>query len=251
MTQQTQISLPEGFPLEANKVVDLAKAIVVWDAEGYKAASDFASNCKTAINKIEERRKEVKSPYKQACDDIDAQAKAMKAPFEEAMRIAQTTAYEFQCEQNRKAEEARQQALREAAEERQRLEKQVEIEEAKVVSTMTHEERIAQEAKVIDLKNQAQTVGAVTPIVKTVKSSAGVVTKTKFKPEVIDIVAFVKWCAANIDSNPAVSNFLEVKQSKLNTFVTSMNGEIKMDGVSIVKETVISSRAKKGSSTTI
>ena len=250
MTEQTtQITLqmPEDFMEKSLKVKAMAEALVVWDDEGYKAATDFASSCKAAINAIEKRRVAVKEPYKKAVEAIDSKAKELKKPFEEAMKIAQDLSYAYLREQERKKEEARQKALQEAAAERAKIKKQLEIEEAKVVETTTHEERIAQEAKVIDLKNQAQSVGAVTPMKETVKSNAGLTLKKKFKPEVVDMAAFIKWCAANVDTIPAVVTFLKVEQGKLNTFVNATQGAQKMDGVSINKVTSVSTRAKKGS----
>lgn len=234
MTEQTtQITLqmPEDFMEKSLKVKAMAEALVVWDDEGYKAATDFASSCKAAINAIEKRRVAVKEPYKKAVDAIDSKAKELKKPFEEAMKIAQDLSYAYLREQERKKEEARQKALQEAAAERAKIEKQLEIEEAKV----------------IDLKNQAQSVGAVTPIKETVKSNAGLTLKKKFKPEVVDMAAFIKWCAANVDTIPAVVTFLKVEQGKLNTFVNATQGAQKMDGVSINQVTSVSTRAKKGS----
>ena len=239
------LQMPEGFAEKSQQVVRLAEALVVWDDEGYKAATDFASSCQTAIKMIDSRRKEVKAPDLQACSSIEAQANELKEPFEKAKSIAQKLALDYKIEQNRKAEEARQKALEAAAAERARLEKEAEIEEAKVVEQATHEERLAQEAKVMAIKNQAQSVGVVTPIVKPVKSNAGLTIKTKFKPEVIDMKAFIKWCAANVDANPAVVTFLKVEQGKLNTFVNATQGAQKMDGVSIQQVTSVSSRAKK------
>lgn len=249
MTENTNIvammDLPADVTSKVKDIVIVAQGLAVWDDEQYAQASDFAASCKAAINVIEKRRVEAKRPYKEACDAIDAYAKELKAPFTEAMEIARTAAYEYKIEQERKAEAARLKALEEAAAERARLEALAAAEEAKVVQAETHEERLAQEAKVIAIQNQAQAVSAVTPIAPVVKSTAGVSAKKKLRPNVVDMVAFIKWCAANVDANPAVATFLKVEQGKLNTFVNSTMGAVKMDGVSIEQVTSLVTRAKK------
>lgn len=244
-TDVARMELPKDIVAKAQDIVVVAKGLIVWDDEQYAQASDFASTCKSIINIIEQRRVAAKKPFKEACDAIDAQAKELKAPFYDAMEIARKTAYEYKLVKERQAEAARIKALEEAAAERARLEAMAKVEEAKVVEAETHEDRLAQEAKVIAIKNQAQSVSAVTPIAPTVKSNAGVSAKKKLRPNVVDMAAFIKWCAANIDSNPAVVTFLKVEQGKLNTFVNSTMGAVKMDGVSIEQVTSLVTRAKK------
>ena len=47
MTEQTSqitLQMPEDFMEKSLKVKAMAEALVVWDDEGYKAATDFASS---------------------------------------------------------------------------------------------------------------------------------------------------------------------------------------------------------------
>ena len=239
------ITFDAAIVAQSQNVKKLAEALIIWDDDQYKAATDFASNCQSAIKAIETRRQEIKAPFLDACRDIDAQAAALKEPFEYAKKTAQKLAYEYKLEQEKEAERLRQEALKKAEEERKRLEKEAEIEEAKVAEASTEEEKLEQQAKAMEIRAQAESVGTVTPIVATVKNNAGMSAKVKRTATVTDKVAFIKWIAANIDSNPFFANFVDVKASAINNFLKTNIDVKKMDGVLIEEVVTLSSRSKK------
>ena len=75
------VTFDAAIVAQSQQIKKLAEALVIWDDEQYKEATDFASNCQSAIKAIESRRQEIKAPYLDACRDIDAQAASLKEPF--------------------------------------------------------------------------------------------------------------------------------------------------------------------------
>ena len=239
------VTFDAALVAQSQQIKKLADALVIWDDEQYKEATDFASNCQSAIKSIEARRQEIKAPFLDACRDIDAQAAALKEPFEYAKKTAQNLAYEYKVAQEKEVERLRQEALKKAEEERKRLEKEAEVEEAKVAEVATEEEKLEQQAKAMEIRAQAESVGTVTPIVSTVKNNAGMSAKVKRSATVTDKVAFIKWIAANIDSNPFFANFVDFKTGAINNFLKTNIDVKKMDGVLIEEVVTLSSRSKK------
>lgn len=173
---------------------------------------------KSAVAPLNEEKMHIQDIFKPILEKVDNTTRSLKE------KIGQ-----FQLEQERKSKEA----MIKAAEEAKKAK------EAKIAEAMQHDDPAIQAA--IIQEAEATSMAMIKPTTTTPKK--GVRVTNKYKAEVYDVVAFVKYIAAN----PQFVNFLKIDSRALDKFVSSTEGKVEIPGVKVNVEQhyAVNSRSKK------
>lgn len=129
---------------QANPLVQQAEAIVVASPEEAEAATAFASQCKRALNNIENQRTELKAPVLESGRRIDKMAKEAAAPLEEALETVKAKVLEYTTERERIAAEQEAERQKRIAEQQEAERKRLADEAA---AAKAKEDAAAEEAR--------------------------------------------------------------------------------------------------------
>jgi len=121
----------EQIETQALTTLDSAKALTVTNAEEYTAAGEFILGAKALVDKIKSEFAEPKKKAFEAHKAIVAMEANALAPVNQAINAVSSTALAWKREEDRKAKEEhdRQEALRRAAMEKQKLEEAAALEQ--------------------------------------------------------------------------------------------------------------------------
>lgn len=189
-----------------------------------KEINAYFKPAQARLDELERNCKAVVATYQKEVEQkrIEAQRKADEAARKERERIeAEARAIREKEEAElRKAAEARKAALNAESEaERIRLQKEAERAEAKA-------ETLNQKAEM--KQSVAETV--VAPIVQTVQKANGFSTVKKYRGEINDLKAFVKYC---IESDQM--NFIQVDEGAIDRVLQATKGAMKFPGVAVIE----------------
>lgn len=225
----TAVSIPNTDELESKSLstVRVAQSLTVVDPKTCVDAADFLKGVKLLRREIEETFEESIKAAFAAHRAIVAAKKRHDEPLEQAERIVKAKIAGYQAEEERRridAERAAQEAARAAEEEQQiaiaaQLIKEGRREEAEALLAEPVE------APIIHIETAAPKL-------------TGISTAKRWRGEVVDFLALVKYVAAH----PEFIGLLEPNESALNALARSLKGNMKVDGVKAVSEDVVSAK---------
>lgn len=242
-TQELKIIKPDAVAMmqTAQRTLTIMRDFKIDSPMMYTQAGEELKGIKGKQKDLDEKRKAITKP-------LDEAKKSVMTLFEEPTRIlneaeavlkSSMLAYSNEQEQLRRIEQAK---LDEAARvERERLaaeaaQRDAEAKAAADAGNAEEAERIASEAAAL----QATASMTTAPVVaKSVEKVSGIATRTTWKAEVTDMMALVKFVAAN----PHMIDLLQVNTTTLNQHAKATKDNTKIDGVRVYSEQVLASRA--------
>ena len=242
-TQELKIITPDAAAMmqNAQRTLIIMRDFKIDSPMMYAQAGEELKGIKGKQKALDEDRKSITKP-------LDEVKKSIMAKYEEPTRILNEAeavlkgsmlAYSNEQEQQRRLEQAK---LDEAARvERERLaaeaaQREEEAKAAAEAGNAVEAERIASEAAAL----QATASMTTAPVVaQSVEKVSGISTRTNWKAEVTDMLALVKFVAAN----PHMIDLLQVNTTTLNQHAKATKDNTKIDGVRVYSEQVLASRA--------
>ena len=242
-TQELKIITPDAAAMmqNAQRTLIIMRDFKIDSPMMYAQAGEELKDIKGKQKALDEDRKSITKP-------LDEVKKSIMAKYEEPTRILNEAeavlkgsmlAYSNEQEQQRRLEQAK---LDEAARvERERLaaeaaQREEEAKAAAEAGNAVEAERIASEAAAL----QATASMTTAPVVaQSVEKVSGISTRTNWKAEVTDMLALVKFVAAN----PHMIDLLQVNTTTLNQHAKATKDNTKIDGVRVYSEQVLASRA--------
>lgn len=242
-TQELKITTPDAAAMmqNAQRTLIIMRDFKIDSPMMYAQAGEELKGIKGKQKALDEDRKSITKP-------LDEVKKSIMAKYEEPTRILNEAeavlkgsmlAYSNEQERQRRLEQAK---LDEAARvERERLaaeaaQREAEAKAAFDAGNAVEAERIASEAAAL----QATASMTTAPVVaQSVEKVSGISTRTNWKAEVTDMLALVKFVAAN----PHMIDLLQVNTTTLNQHAKATKDNTKIDGVRVYSEQVLASRA--------
>jgi hypothetical protein len=226
---ELKLVTPSAAELQAgaNKVLTIIQNFTIDSPMMYEAAGGELKMVKAKQKELEAQRKAITVPL----DDAKKSTMALFKPAEDILNQAEAVlknsmlTYADQQERLRREQQA---LLDEAARiERERL---------------AEASKAAEEAGNVEEAEALQATASMTtaPVVaQSVEKVSGISTRTNWKAEVTDLLALVKFVAAN----PHMIDLLQVNTTTLNQHAKATKDNTKIDGVRVYSEQVLASRA--------
>lgn len=218
---------------EAAKWRTMVENYLIDSPELFEAAGEDLRRVRGLHKQIEDMRTEYKRPHLEAGRRVDEAFRQPLALLTEASQVLNKHMGKYQAEQERIAAERRREAERLAA---------IEREQANLRAAALAAQGRVDEAEAV----QAQAELAVAPAVPTqVPKVAGVASRKTWKlDENIDLPTLIKFVAANIDTNPAVAEYLQPNTAVLGALAKAHKKEdFGVPGVRAVEVVSFSARA--------
>lgn len=197
-----------------------AEFLFIDSEESLALATKEMNACNKRLKQLDAARKSITKPMDEAKKAVMALFNPATEKFKGAIEIYKIGIAHYMAEQERLAAEAKAKAEAEAAEQRKALELAAE-------STEDESEREA-----------LQTVAAsivVSPDVKVVEKVKGATLKKKWKGEVVDLAAFLRYVA----DHPELHECVSVKQAALDRFISATGGAMQIPGVNANQEAIV------------
>jgi hypothetical protein len=222
---QTIIDAPDSAIVaqEYSPVVDRAHSLTVTNMEEHETGLDILKQIASAERRVDDLFEEPARAAHQAHKAITAAREKLRGPLQEARRIVSGKVSEYEIK-----------ALREAEEERQRLELQAKKaeEDRQLADAIAAEEagdKVGAEA-ILQEEVQAPVV-SVAPRMAEVK---GVFSRVQYRADVVSMLDLVRYVAAH----PEDLALLQVNTAAVNARARSQRDGFKLAGCKLVKETL-------------
>lgn len=210
--------------ITAEKILAETKNLVIANQATYDSAADILKAIKTRQKEFEAKRKEITRPIDVAKAAV---MELFRRPLDflcEAEAIIKDRMIKYTDEQEKRRRE-----------QEEKLRKQAEAEEARKKAALEERARKAEAAgktdKAEELREQAQTVAVVAPVLaSTVETPKGM----HFTE---------RWYAEVTDKTKLDFAYLEPNMQALNKFAMATKGQLKMAGVEFKSEKIVASRS--------
>jgi uncharacterized membrane protein YqiK len=229
--------LEQIVPVEAEQVIKETEIMVknydnyiVSTQASYDGAGESLKAIKTKYKEVDELRKSLTKPLddsKKKIMELFGRPLDFLAKAELAVKSAMLK-YQQEQERIRRAEEERLQA--EQRRQAKELERQAREAEEKAARFKTAEAKAKAEAKAEELKQQAEAVASIKPIVQsTIQAVKGVATRTIWKFKIVDV-------------NKIPREFMMPDEKLIQKMAEVTKGTKKIDGVEFFSEEIIAAR---------
>lgn len=223
-TTQTTLAyeMPDSNALarESSSAYATAEFLVIDSEVSLSLATSEMNACNKRLKELDAVRKSITKPMDEAKKAVMALFNPVTDKYKATIELYKSGIAAYMAEQERIAAEAKAKAEAEAAEQRKALELAAE-------STEDESEREA-----------LQTVAAsivVSPDVKVVEKVKGATLKKKWKGEVVDLAAFLRYVA----DHPELHECVSVKQAALDRFISATGGAMQIPGVNANQEAIV------------
>lgn len=219
--------MPDGSSLiaEARSARHTADFLIITDQDSLDIATGEMNAMSQRLKELEKVRKSITQPMDQAKKSVMDLFRPATTMYQEAIQVIKGGIARYTLEQERKATEERAAAEAKAAAERQALEKQAEESDSP-----EHAEA---------MRAAAAMVVADAPAAKT--KAKGMTTSKRWRGVVADMSDFLAYAA----THPELHNCIEVKQGALDRYVSDTGGVVKIPGVEVKQEVIVSSRGQR------
>lgn len=244
MTSTNQITVPvvDGgkLTIAAQDALEVAKALQIDSPATFALAGEELIAVKTTIQQLTARREEITKPLTAAHKSVMALFKPPLDYWEQTKDVYATRMVAYQTEQDRLRRQEQARLAEIARQEREKLEE-----------AARQKMKAAQKAKDAEavLEAQAQWEIAAThtaPVVQEEKIvSAGNSMRETWKAQLSDKKAFIKYIAAECDQHPDLLDYVEANTTVLNAAARLQKSNLRVAGVTVTKETGITSRTSK------
>ncbi len=210
---------------------DRARAVRIINQETYDRACDELRGIKALRDEVEQTFGPIVKAAYAAHHEAVAQRKKADAPLDEAERILKRAIGDYSAELERRRLEA-QRALEVEAKRLQDEQLEREIEEA--------ESQGATAPEIEAMIERGPSVPAATPpiVQPTIRPSSGVSTRELWKADVTDLIALVKYVAAN----PQFVGLLQANQTAIGAMARSLKSTMRIPGVRVWNEGAVAVR---------
>lgn len=222
----------EALERSGSDLVTQARAIVITDDVTYRGAAGFLTEGVKALEKeILDFFRPLKRKAKELHDDLCSQERQKLEPVREAERIVKgaVQAYLDECERKRREEERR------LAEEARKREEERQLREA---LDAAEQGDTALADAILEAPAPAPPPVRVAPIAPKV---SGIAQRETWSAEVTDLLAFVKFVAAN----PQFLHLLQANQTALNQQARSLRDKMNFPGVVAVSTKQIAAGGRR------
>lgn len=200
-------------------MVRAVDAFVISDTTTYEQAAAELALIKGWCDKLDAHVEALKRPHLDKLKEIRAEWGSAEGDFDSAEKLIKAKLVAFDVAQRKAREEAMRQAEMVAA-----------LERKKVEQAAARAEKRGNEIRAEELRNQAQMVVPIVPIVETPK---------------VDTLHYVeKWYAEVVDSTLVPVEYKVVDLAMLQKLATATRGALKVPGVRFYSERIAASKSK-------
>lgn len=236
---------------KAEEAYSFATFLEVRDQEDFELASTELGTFKKTRKLLDTKRKEITKPIDDAKKDVLNIFKPAIERYDSAIDVVSKRIADYTIDVQRQKEEAEREAMLkakalQALEEKVNQEAQAKIEEIMNDESLDPMEQFEKASEItastdelMALKSEQEMVQAYQAQVDTkVPKVKGLSTKIRYKGEVVDKLAYVKFVA----EHPEYLATIEVKEGALSKIINSLGGTVAPMGVKILEDVVITNR---------